>query len=54
VPRLPVGTLGPVIEVDTERPADVASIAEHPNPNPAIRLRTNNFRNVLSSNPCPA
>jgi hypothetical protein len=27
-PRLPVGTLGPVIEVDTERPADVGSIAE--------------------------
>jgi hypothetical protein len=26
----------------------------YPNPNPAIRLRTNNFRNVLSSNPCPA
>ena len=25
----------------------------YPNPNPAIRLRTNNFRNVLSSNPCP-
>ena len=24
----------------------------YPNPNPAIRLRTNNFRNVLSSNPC--
>ena len=26
----------------------------YPNPNPAIRTRTNNFRNVLSSNPCPA
>jgi hypothetical protein len=26
----------------------------YPNPNPAIRLRTNNFRNVLSSNPCLA
>ena len=26
----------------------------YPNPNPAIRLRTNNFRNVLDSNPCPA
>jgi len=26
----------------------------YPNPNPAIRLRTNNFRNVLSSNPCQA
>ncbi len=26
----------------------------YPNPNPAVRLRTNNFRNVLSSNPCPA
>jgi hypothetical protein len=26
----------------------------YPNPNPAIRLRTNNFRNVLNSNPCPA
>jgi hypothetical protein len=26
----------------------------YPNPNPAIRLRANNFRNVLSSNPCPA
>ena len=26
----------------------------YPNPNPAIRLRTNNFRNVLGSNPCPA
>jgi hypothetical protein len=26
----------------------------YPNVNPAIRLRTNNFRNVLSSNPCPA
>ena len=26
----------------------------YPNANPAIRLRTNNFRNVLSSNPCPA
>jgi hypothetical protein len=26
----------------------------YPNPNPAIRLRTNNFRQVLSSNPCPA
>ena len=23
-------------------------------PNPAMRLRTNNFRNVLGSNPCPA
>jgi hypothetical protein len=26
----------------------------YPNPNPAIRLRTNNFRNVLNNNPCPA
>jgi len=26
----------------------------YPNPNPAIRLRTNNFRQILSSNPCPA
>jgi hypothetical protein len=26
----------------------------YPNPNPAVRLRTNNFRNVLTSNPCPA
>jgi hypothetical protein len=26
----------------------------YPNPNPAIRLRTNNFRTVLDSNPCPA
>jgi hypothetical protein len=26
----------------------------YPNPNPAIRRRTNNFRQVLSSNPCPA
>ena len=26
----------------------------YPNPNPAMRLRTNNFRNVLGSNPCPA
>ena len=26
----------------------------YPNPNPAIRLRTNNFRKVLNSNPCPA
>jgi hypothetical protein len=26
----------------------------YPNPNPALRLRTNNFRNVLDSNPCPA
>jgi hypothetical protein len=26
----------------------------YPNPNPAIRLRANNFRNVLSTNPCPA
>jgi hypothetical protein len=26
----------------------------YPNPNPAARLRTNNFRNVLGSNPCPA
>jgi hypothetical protein len=26
----------------------------YPNPDPTIRLRTNNFRNVLSSNPCPA
>ena len=26
----------------------------YPNPNPAIRLRANNFRNVLSANPCPA
>jgi hypothetical protein len=28
--------------------------SNYPNPNPANRLRTNNFRNVLSSNPCPA
>jgi hypothetical protein len=26
----------------------------YPNPNPAIRLRTNNFRQVLNYNPCPA
>jgi len=26
----------------------------YPNPNPAIRLRTNNFRQVLNHNPCPA
>ena len=26
----------------------------YPTPNPATRLRTNNFRNILSSNPCPA
>jgi len=26
----------------------------YPSPNPAVRLRTNNFRNVLGSNPCPA
>jgi hypothetical protein len=26
----------------------------YPNPNPAIRRRTNNFRNILDSNPCPA
>ena len=26
----------------------------YPNPNPAIRLRANNFRNVLGNNPCPA
>jgi len=26
----------------------------YPNPNPAARLRTNNFRNILDSNPCPA
>jgi hypothetical protein len=26
----------------------------YPNPNPAARLRTNNFRNVLDSNPCLA
>jgi hypothetical protein len=26
----------------------------YPSPNPAIRLRTNNFRNILGSNPCPA
>jgi hypothetical protein len=26
----------------------------YPNPNPAIRLRANNYRNVLDSNPCPA
>jgi hypothetical protein len=26
----------------------------YPNPNPAIRLRTNNFRRILNSNPCPA
>jgi hypothetical protein len=24
----------------------------YPNPNPAIRLRANNYRNILSSNPC--
>jgi hypothetical protein len=28
--------------------------SNYPNPNPANRRRTNNFRNVLSSNPCPA
>jgi hypothetical protein len=28
--------------------------SNYPNPNPALRIRTNNFRNVLSSNPCPA
>jgi hypothetical protein len=27
--------------------------SNYPNPNPANRNRTNNFRNVLSSNPCP-
>jgi hypothetical protein len=27
---------------------------DYPNPNPAIRHRTNNFRNVLNYNPCPA
>jgi len=26
----------------------------YPNPNPAVRRRTNNYRNVLSYNPCPA
>jgi len=26
----------------------------YPNPNAAIRLRANNFRNILDSNPCPA
>jgi hypothetical protein len=26
----------------------------YPNANPAVRSRTNNFRNVLNSNPCPA
>jgi hypothetical protein len=26
----------------------------YPHPNPALRLRANNFRNVLDSNPCPA
>jgi hypothetical protein len=26
----------------------------YPSPNPAVRLRTNNFRNVLDANPCPA
>ena len=26
----------------------------YPNPNPAIALRTNNFRRILDSNPCPA
>ena len=26
----------------------------YPSPNPSVRLRTNNFRNVLNSNPCPA
>jgi hypothetical protein len=26
----------------------------YPSPDPAVRLRTNNFRNVLSTNPCPA
>jgi hypothetical protein len=25
----------------------------YPSPNPAVRTRANNFRNVLSSNPCP-
>ena len=28
--------------------------SDYPNPNPAVRHRTNNFRNVLNSNPCPA
>jgi len=26
----------------------------YPNPNPAVRLRTNNFRRILPTNPCPA
>jgi hypothetical protein len=26
----------------------------YPSPNPAVRLRTNNFRNIVNSNPCPA
>jgi hypothetical protein len=26
----------------------------YPNPDPSRRLRTNNFRNVLDTNPCPA
>jgi hypothetical protein len=26
----------------------------YPGPNPATRLRTNNFRNILDTNPCPA
>ena len=26
----------------------------YPNPDPAVRMRTNNFRNVLGTNPCPA
>jgi hypothetical protein len=26
----------------------------YPNPNPAVRLRANNFRRILDSNPCPA
>jgi hypothetical protein len=26
----------------------------YPNPNPAIRLRTNNFRRIMPTNPCPA
>ena len=26
----------------------------YPNPNPAIRRRTNNFRNILDTQPCPA
>jgi hypothetical protein len=28
--------------------------SDYPNPNPAFRHRTNNFRNILDNNPCPA